>query len=156
MRRKIKNRKTASADFVYNSDLVGKFINYILKNGQKDTAKKIMYSALDEIKTKLKTETPIEVLELAIKNASPLVEVRSRRIGGATYQVPSEVRPTRRLFLACNWILEGARSKKGMAMDKKLADEIIATSKGEGLAVKKKENVHRMAEANKAFAHFAW
>jgi small subunit ribosomal protein S7 len=104
----------------------------------------------------MKTENPVEVFELAIKNASPLLEVRSRRVGGANYQVPREVRPERRLALTCRWILEAARAKKGANMAVRLSEELIAASKNEGSAIKKKENTHKMAEANKAFAHFAW
>ncbi len=156
MRRKIKNKKEIKPDFLYNSTLVEKFTNYLMKKGEKATARKIMYSTLDEIKKKAKTENPLEIFEKAIKNTSPLLEVRSRRIGGANYQVPREVRPERRFALSCRWILEAARAKKGTTMVNRLTDEIIAASKNEGLAVKKRENVHKMAEANRAFAHFAW
>ena len=155
-RRKIKIKKEIKPDFFYNSTLVEKFINYIMKEGKKSTARKIMYSTLDEIRKKIKTEKPVEILEIAIKNTSPFLEVRSRRVGGANYQIPCEVRPKRRITLACRWILEAARAKKGVPMFRKLADEIIAASRSEGAAIKKKENVHKMAEANKAFAHFAW
>lgn len=156
MRRKIKNKKEIKPDFVYNSTLVEKFTNYLMKKGEKAVARKIMYSTLEEIKKKAKTENPLEIFEKAIKNTSPLLEVRSRRIGGANYQVPREVRPERRLALSCRWILEAARAKKGTTMVYRLTDEIIAASKNEGAAVKKRENVHKMAEANRAFAHFAW
>lgn len=156
MRRKIKNKKEIKPDFVYNSTLVEKFTNYLMKKGEKAVARKIMYSTLDEIKKKTKTENPLEIFEKAIKNTSPLLEVRSRRIGGANYQVPREVRPERRFALSCRWILEAARAKKGTTMVNRLTDEIIAASKNEGSAVKKRENVHKMAEANRAFAHFAW
>lgn len=156
MRRKIKTKKEIKPDFVYNSTLVEKFTNYIMKKGEKAVARKIMYSTLDEIKKKAKTENPLEIFEKAIKNTSPLLEVRSRRIGGANYQVPREVRPERRFALSCRWILEAARVKKGTTMVNRLTDEIIAASKNEGAAVKKRENVHKMAEANRAFAHFAW
>jgi len=155
MRRKIKKKIKIKPDFVYNSETVGKFINYIMKEGKKSIARKIMYEALEEIKKKVKIENPLDVFEAAIKNASPVLEVRSRRIGGANYQVPREVRSERRFTLACRWILEAARQKKGN-MAHKLAEELIAASKNEGAAVRKRENVHKMAEANKAFAHFAW
>jgi small subunit ribosomal protein S7 len=148
MRRKIKTKKEIKPE--------EKFINYLMKKGKKTVARKIMYATLEEIKKKAKTENPLEIFEKAIKNASPLLEVRSRRIGGANYQVPREVRPERRFALACRWILDAARTKKGTTMVHRLTDEIIAASKNEGAAVKKKENVHKMAEANKAFAHFAW
>lgn len=156
MRKKIKNKKEIKSDFFYNSITVEKFINYLMKKGEKALARKIMYSILEEIKKKTKVENPVEILETAIKNASPLLEVRSRRIGGANYQVPREVRPERRLALACRWILEGARSKKGSSIVNRLTEEILSASKNEGAAVKKRENVHKMAESNKAFAHFAW
>ena len=104
----------------------------------------------------MKTENPIEIFNTALKNTAPAVEVRSRRVGGANYQVPREVRPERRLYLSMKWIIDAARSKKGAPMHEKLADELIAASKNEGEAVRKKENTHKMAEANKAFAHFAW
>lgn len=156
MRKKIKNKREISPDFLYNSTIVEKFINYLMKKGEKAIARKIMYSTLEGIKKKTKAENPVEILETAIKNTSPLLEVRSRRIGGANYQVPREVKPERRLALACRWILEGARSKKGSSMINRLTEEIISASKNEGSAVKKRENIHKMAEANKAFAHFAW
>ncbi len=156
MRRKVKNKNIVKEDFIYDSITVEKFINYIMKEGKKSIARKIMYSALDEIAQKTKTDKPLDILELAVKNASPVLEVRSRRVGGANYQVPREVRPERRFALACRWILEAVRAKKGLATHKKLADELILASKNEGPAIKKKENVHKMAEANKAFAHFAW
>ncbi len=156
MRRKVKNRNIAAPDSVYKSDLVGKFNNYCMLDGKKVTATRVVYGALETIKEKAKTENPIEIFDTAIKNAGPTVEVRSRRVGGANYQVPREVRPERRQSLSMKWIVEAARSKKGKPMAEKLADEIIAASKNEGEAVKKRENTHKMAEANKAFAHFAW
>ena len=127
-----------------------------MQEGKKSVARKVVYDALSLVKEKEKTEAPLEVFEAALKNVGPLMEVRSRRVGGANYQVPREVRPERRLSLSMRWILEAAKSKKGMAMHKRLADELIAASKNEGEAVKKRENAHRMAESNKAFAHFAW
>ena len=156
MRRKLKKRAEITPDHLYNSVKVEKFINYVMSDGKKNTARKVVYDAFRLIKEKEKTETPLEVFETALRNTGPLMEVRSRRVGGANYQVPREVRPERRLSLSMRWILEGAESKKGMAMHKRLADELIAASKNEGEAVKKRENTHRMAEANKAFAHFAW
>lgn len=156
MRRKIKARRAISPDLKYNSVVVEKFINQIMKEGKKSTARTIMYDTMEEIKAKTKTENPLVVFDTAIKNSSPDLEVRSRRIGGANYQVPREVNTNRKLALAMRWILEGARTKKGANMAKKLADELISASKNEGFAAKKKENTHRMAEANKAFAHFAW
>ena len=156
MRRKVKNRNIAGPDGVYNSEKVGKFINYVMQEGKKNAAREIVYKAFNLIKEKQKIEDPLEVFEAALRNTGPLTEVRSRRIGGANYQVPREVRPERRFMLSLRWILEATRNKKGAATHKKLADELIAASNNEGSAVKKKEDTHRMAEANKAFAHFAW
>lgn len=156
MRRTIKNRKITGPDFVYNSPKLEKFINYTMWSGKKETARKIMYQAFDVIKEKTGNPNPLEIFDLAMKNAGPLTEVRSKRIGGANYQVPREVRPERRLALAMRWIRDAARSKKGQPMHIKLADELIAASKNEGAAIKKKEDTHKMAESNKAFAHFAW
>ena len=127
-----------------------------MQDGKKEVARKIVYDAFDKIKKDEKTENPLEVLEGAFRNTSPLMEVRSRRIGGANYQVPREVRPERRSMLAIRWIAEAAKNKKGSPMYKRLADEITLASKGEGEAAKKRENTHKMAEANKAFAHFSW
>ncbi len=156
MRRKVKNRNYPKPDFVYDSTKISKFMNCIMEEGKKNAARSIVYGALDFIKEKTKNDTPIEVFETALKNAGPTLEVRSRRIGGANYQVPREVRPERRQALAMRWIIEAARSKKGKPMHMKLAEELIAASNNEGEAIKKKENTHKMAEANKAFAHFAW
>jgi small subunit ribosomal protein S7 len=156
MRRKVTNRNIVGPDGLYNSEKVGKFINYIMWRGQKETARGIVYGALDEIKEKAKVEDPMEVFETALKNSGPLTEVRSRRVGGANYQIPREVRPERRVFLAMKWIIEAARDGKGAPMQSRLADEILLASKNEGKAVKKREDTHKMAEANKAFAHFAW
>lgn len=156
MRRPVKNRNIVSADAKYNSVKVAKFINHLMERGKKSVAEKIVYDTFDLIKEKEKVENPLEVFETALKNTAPMLEVRSRRVGGANYQVPREVRPERRLFLAMNWIKNAAKAKKGMPMKKRLAEEIILASKNEGEAVKKRENTHKMAEANKAFAHFAW
>ncbi len=156
MRKKIKIKNQIKPDFIYDSVLLEKFINYVMKEGNKSVARKIVFNTFEGIKKKTKTENPLEIFELAMKNASPQLEVKSRRIGGANYQVPIEVRPERKTALAIRWILEAARSKKGTNIAKSLTDEIIAASKNEGGAIKKKENVHKMAEANRAFAHFAW
>lgn len=156
MRRPVKNRNIVKPDLIHESTKVEKFINHVMKDGKKNTARKVVYGSFDVIKEKLKTEEPLEVFELALKNAGPIVEIRSRRVGGANYLVPREVRAERRLALAMRWILEAARSKKGVPMHQKLADELIAASKNEGEAIKKRDNTHKMAEANKAFAHFAW
>ena len=141
---------------VYNSTKVAKLVNYIMKKGKKNIARKIVYDAMDLIKEKAKTQNPLEVFDTALKNTVPSLEVKSRRVGGANYQVPIEVTPQRKTALSMKWIIDAARNKKGATMAKKLADEIIAASKNEGEAVKKRENTHKMAEANKAFAHFAW
>ena len=156
MRRKVKNRNIVGPDFVYNSQKLEKFINYVMWSGKKETSRKIMYKAFDVIKEKTGNPNPLEIFDLALKNAGPMTEVRSKRIGGANYQVPREVRPERRLALAMRWIRDAARGGKGKPMHLKLADELISASKNEGSAIKKKEDTHKMAEANKAFAHFAW
>ena len=156
MRRKVNNRNIVAPDFIYNSEKLEKFINYIMWSGKKETARKVMYAAFDVVKEKTGNPNPLEVFDLALRNAGPMTEVRSKRIGGANYQVPVEVRAERRLALAMRWIRDAARGGKGRPMHLKLADELIAASKNEGAAIKKKEDTHKMAEANKAFAHFAW
>lgn len=156
MRRKVKKHPSPEPDYLYDSPKVAKFINYIMERGKKNTARKIIYDALAEVKEKAKTQNPLEIFDTALKNTGPLMEVRSRRVGGANYQIPREVRPERRAALSMKWIIEAARAKKGSPMASRLAEEIIAASKNEGEAVKKRENTHKMAEANKAFAHFAW
>lgn len=156
MRRKVKNRNIVGPDLVYSSTKVEKFINYVMESGKKNTARSIVYGALDTIKDKMKVEDPIEVLDTALKNTGPTMEVRSRRVGGANYQIPREVRPERRQALSMKWIVDAARSRKGSPMHIRLADELMLAAKNEGEAVKKRENTHKMAEANKAFAHFAW
>jgi small subunit ribosomal protein S7 len=156
MRRKVKNRNIVSPDFMYNSEKLEKFINYIMWSGKKETSRKIVYQAFEVIKEKTGNPNPLEIFDLAMKNAGPLTEVRSKRIGGANYQVPREVRAERRLSLSMRWIRDAARKGKGRPMHLKLADELILASKNEGAAIKKKEDTHKMADANKAFAHFAW
>ncbi len=156
MRRKVNNRNIPDPDITYKSEKVGKFINYVMQEGKKNTARTIVYDAFNIIKEKQKVENPMEIFENAIRNASPAMEVRSRRVGGANYQVPREVRPERKQMLAFRWIIDAAAGKKGKPMREKLAEELIAASNNEGEAVKKKEATLRMAEANKAFAHFAW
>jgi small subunit ribosomal protein S7 len=156
MRRPVKNRNIVKPDNKYNSLKVAKFINYLMLDGKRSVAERVVYNAFDIIKETEKVENPLEVFDTALKNAAPMMEVRSRRVGGANYQVPREVRPERRQFLGMNWILDAARSGKGRGMAEKLAEEIILASKEEGAAVTKKENTHKMADANKAFAHFAW
>ncbi len=156
MRRKIKNRNQVQPDRVYNSVKVAKFINYIMLGGQKEVASRVLYESFEIIKEKTKNPNPLEVFENALKNAGPVTEVRSRRVGGANYQVPREVRPERRLTLAMRWMLEEARRQTGRPMAQRLSQEIMSAANNEGGAVKKKENTHKMAEANKAFAHFSW
>ncbi len=154
MRRKIKAKHTTGPDIIHQSVKVEKFINYVMQRGKKETARKLIYGAFDIIKKDSKRE-PLEIYEEALKNVGPLMEIRSRRIGGANYQVPHEVRPERKLALALRWIIEAAKSKKGQPMAAKLAEQLLAAAKNEGEAVRKRENVHKMAEANRAFAHFA-
>lgn len=148
-------RQPVYPDPQYSDVMVAKLINQIMERGKKNAARKIVYGAFDIIKEKSKAE-PLEVFQKAIENAAPLVQVRSRRVGGATYQVPMEVKQDKRIGLAMRWILAAANSKKGKAMKERLAEELLAAYKNEGAAVKKKEDTHRMAEANRAFAHFAW
>lgn len=143
-------------DVHYRSLLVAKFINCIMRKGKKSTAEKIFYQATDLLKTRFADKEPLEILEAAINNVKPSVEVRSKRVGGATYQVPVEVSRKRQLSLAIRWILNATRSKKGKASYLKLADELTNAYKKQGTAVTQRENTHKMAEANKAFAHFAW
>ncbi len=156
MRRPIKNPHVVSPDIKYGSVRLEKFINSVMWDGKKSTARTVVYGALDIIKEKAKTETPLELFEVAIRNVGPAMEIRSRRVGGANYQVPVEVRPERKQALAFRWILVAARARKGMPMANRLAEELLAASNNEGSAIKKKEDTLRMAESNKAFAHFAW
>src|SRR3989338_7926020 len=158
MRGSVKNRNIAKPDIIFSSQKVEKFINYCMQEGKKNTARRVVYDAFDLLKEKTKVADPIEVFDMALKNTGPTMEVRSRRVGGANYQVPREVRPERRMYLSMKWIIDAARAKKGKPMHQKLAEEIVLASKKEATseAIKKRENVHKMAEANKAFAHFAW
>lgn len=154
MRKKRVYKKYHEPDPKFNRVDVGRFVNYVMEDGKKLVAEKVVHEAFDIIKSQTKEE-PIEVFERALNNASPVLEVASKRVGGANYQVPREVRPARRFVLACRWIIGAARSRKGKKMAIKLADELIAAAKNEGTAIKKKQDTHRMAEANRAFAHFA-
>jgi len=156
MRGKIKKINRITPDRIYNSVNLSKFINSIMTAGEKSVAQRVVYKAFEVIKEKIKNPNPLEIFDLALKNVSPSMEVRSRRIGGANYQVPREIRPERQLALAMTWIIKAARSKKGLAIHLRLANELISASKKEGDAFKKMEDTHRMAEANKAFAHFSW
>ena len=155
MRRPVKNRNMVKPDLRHESTEIEKLINYVMESGKKNIARAIVYNAFDYIKEKEKVEG-VEIFRNAVMNTSPNIEVRSRRIGGANYQVPREVRAERRFMLSLRWILTAAKGKKGAPMYKKLGDELISAAKGEGNAVKKRDDTHRMAEANKAFAHFAW
>jgi small subunit ribosomal protein S7 len=152
---KKKTKHQILPDPLYNDVTVAKFINQTMRRGKKTIARKIVYNAFDIIKNKNQKD-PLEVFELALNNVKPLLEVKPKRVGGATYQVPRPVPPARGLTLAMRWILEAARSKKGKKMEEKLAEELILAAENSGTAVKKKEDTHRMAEANRAFAHFAW
>jgi small subunit ribosomal protein S7 len=149
----MKRKHLPQPDEVYGSVKVSKLINYVMERGKKDTARKIVYKVMEELK---KDGDPVALLEEALDKASPTVEVRSRRVGGANYQVPREVNPNRKLALGLRWIVEAAEGTKGKPMNVALLNEIKAALKGEGAAVTKRETTHRMAEANKAFAHFAW
>lgn len=155
-RRPLKKKPEIKPDAQYQSQKVAKFINYVMLDGKKETARRVVYNAFEYLKNKHKVEDPLMTFNEAIKNIGPVMEVRSRRIGGANYQVPREVGENRRLALAMRWMLEIVRKGKGRPVHEILGDELFAASKGEGEAVKKRENVHKMAEANKAFAHFSW
>jgi small subunit ribosomal protein S7 len=155
MRSPIAKKHTLQPDQRYSSILVTKLINQIMTAGKRSLATRIVYTALDKAAETTK-KTPMEVLDAAIANAGPTMELKSRRVGGANYQVPIEVRPERRIQLALRWMIESARSGKGRAMEVKLAEEFVNAFNNTGNAVKKKADTHRMAEANRAFAHFAW
>lgn len=152
-RRKRKYTREILPDWKFHNLDVAKFIDYIMERGKKTVAEKIVYGALDILKEKTQKE-PLTVFETAIKNATPLLEVKSRRVGGATYQVPMEVRPGRKFALASRWIISAARARTGKPMAEKLAFELIDAANNTGTAVKKRADIHRMAEANRAFAHF--
>ncbi|NCD00927.1 30S ribosomal protein S7 [bacterium] len=154
MRGKQAPKREIKGDLKYNDESVAKIINYIMKDGKKNVAEKIIYDAFEVIKQKTKQD-PRHIFNKAIKKISPLVEVRGKRVGGANYQVPFQVRGERRYYLGCKWLIDAAKDKKGKSMAERLANEILEASQGEGAAVKKRENVHKMAEANKAFAHFS-
>lgn len=155
MRRPLKKKRTIAPDPKYNSVKIARLINYTMQCGKKDTARKIVYHAFDEIQ-KIEKKDPQLVFEGALQNVGPLTELRSRRVGGANYQIPQEVSDGRRTVLALRWILSAAKERKAMPMYKKLAREIVDASKNEGAAVTKRENTQKMAEANRAFAHLAW
>ncbi|MGN6367292.1 MAG: 30S ribosomal protein S7 [Phycisphaerae bacterium] len=143
-------------DPVYGSLLLSKFINCLMYDGKKATAQRVVYGAFKIIEQRVKDQKPIDVFENALNNVKPAIEVRSRRVGGANYQVPMAVGRKRQQSLAIRWVLEASRSKSGKPMHERLAEELIAASRKEGAAMTTRENVHKMADANKAFAHFAW
>ncbi|MEK7635516.1 MAG: 30S ribosomal protein S7 [Patescibacteria group bacterium] len=153
MRKKRKFKKQCEPDIKYDNIAIGRFINYLMNDGKKAIAENLIYGAFDIIAKSIKEE-PLAVFERALENTSPFLEVVSKRVGGANYQIPREVRPERKFFLACHWIINAARLKKGKPMANKLAEELIAAYKNEGAAIKKKQDTHRMAEANRAFASF--
>ena len=155
MRRNRAPQRTVEPDVKYNSEILACFINKVMYGGKKSVAARVVYDALDLASERAK-KPGLEVFEDAVKNVTPLLEVRPRRVGGATYQIPMEVRPERRRSLALRWLLASARSRNGKSMAEKLAAEFLDAIKGQGAAVKKKDDTHRMAEANKAFAHYRW
>jgi small subunit ribosomal protein S7 len=156
MRRRRAEKRQQIPDPKFNNKVLAKFMNMVMERGKKSIAEKIVYGALDIISEKVKDKDPIEVFTQALENARPLLEVKSRRIGGATYQVPLEVKMERGQFIAMRWIRDFARQQKGKPMRVKLADELLNAYKKEGPTIKKREDTHRMAEANKAFAHYKW
>ena len=154
-RRREAQRRQITPDPKFSDILVARFVNNVLKQGKKSLAERMLYSALDMIEEKAKEE-PLKVFKKAVENAAPLLEVRSRRVGGATYQVPVEVKENRRIALSIRWLIQNARSRPGRSMAEKLAGELMDAYNNTGGSVKKKDEVHRMAEANKAFAHYRW
>ncbi len=140
----------------FGSEMITRFVNMVMVSGKKSVAERIVYGAIDTISDKNKSAEPVELVEKALENVSPMVEVKSRRVGGATYQVPIEVRPARRQTLAMRWVIDAARSRSEKSMAYRLAHELMDAAENRGTAVKKKEDTHRMAEANKAFSHYRW
>ncbi len=140
----------------YNNELVAYMINCVMERGKKSVAAKIVYGALEDIQSQLTDEDPVEVFTTAIENVSPRLEVKSRRVGGATYQVPLEVKPKRQIALATRWLITFAGNRKGVPMQRALANEVIDAFRGQGAAIKKRDDTHKMAQANKAFAHYRW
>jgi len=154
-RRRVAARREILPDYRYNSKLVARFINGLMSDGKKSVAEKIFYTSMDIIEEKTSKE-PLEIFKQAISNVKPLVEVKSRRVGGATYQVPVEVRPERRNTLGVRWLISFSRKRSEKTMVERLSSELLEASAGRGGSVKKKEDTHKMAEANKAFAHYKW
>ncbi len=155
-RRRVAAKREILPDPKFKSAVIAKFINILMLSGKKSVAEKIVYGALDSVAERGKTEDGVEAFEKALENVRPIVEVKSRRVGGATYQVPVEVRPSRRNTLAMRWLVDAARKRSEKGMGARLAGEIMDASENRGSAVKKREDTHRMAEANKAFAHYRW
>ncbi len=156
MRRRRAEKRKVVGDPKYNSDLVSRFISILMVDGKKTIAENIIYNALDILKEKTQEESPVKALSRAVDNVRPRLEVKSRRVGGATYQVPTDVTPSRGTSLAMRWIRDYARNKKGKPMEIKLAEELVSAYKSEGPAIKKRDETHKMAEANRAFSHLRW
>ena len=156
MRRRRAEKRKVTGDPKYNSDLVSRFISILMVDGKKTVAENIIYNALEILKEKTQEESPVKALNKAVDNVRPRLEVKSRRVGGATYQVPTDVTPARGTSLAMRWIRDYARNKKGKPMEIKLAEELLAAYKSEGPAIKKRDETHKMAEANRAFSHLRW
>jgi len=155
-RRRRAEKRRIEPDPLYNSELVAKFINKVMLKGKKSLARKIVYNSLEKLQQRVKSKTPLEAFEQALENAKPSLEVKSRRIGGATYQVPIEIAPDRRVAMAMRWIITHARKKPGRGMEEALTSELVDCFNNQGTTIKKKDDTHRMAEANKAFAHYKW
>jgi small subunit ribosomal protein S7 len=156
MRRPTASQRQLKPDPRYSSPLLSKFVNCLMWSGKKSVAQRSVYDALETIRERVKDAQPLEVFQAAVENVKPKVEVRSRRVGGATYQVPVEVSARRQQALSFRWLIRAARARRGRPMSDRLAEELLAAYRKEGAAVQMRENIHRMAEANKAFAHFAW
>jgi len=154
-RRHRAERRTVAPDPKYNSEMVARVINYIMQSGKKSTAESIVYGAMDEIKGRM-SQDPLEVLVKAVDNIRPRVEVKSRRVGGATYQVPVEVSPNRQLALALRWLVQYSSGRRGLPMRRAIAVELMDAFQNQGSCIKKRDDTHKMAQANKAFAHYAW
>ena len=149
-------RRETPPDPKYGSRMLQKFINKVMLDGKKSTAERIVYGALTNVETQTRGQNPVDVFDQAMRNATPVLEVKPRRVGGATYQVPVEIRGDRRVSLAMRWLIASARNRPGRTMSEKLSNELLDASRGQGATVKKKDDTHRMAEANKAFAHYRW
>lgn len=155
-RRRRAEKRVVAPDPVYNSETISRFVNKVMERGKKSLARRIVYNAIEKFAKKVNSSNPLEAFEVAIENAKPSLEVKSRRIGGATYQVPIEIAPNRRQALAMRWIITHSRAKAGRAMEDALSMELIDCYNNQGTTIKKKDDTHRMAEANKAFAHYKW